>query len=95
MELIIERLKELHRKSTRVNYWYDHGSEDGTIRGPFHRWIKVEEVDKAYKDNVASVAEDAAYCTAALNYVPLLLKEIEMLQRKVNDLEVNKILLED
>jgi hypothetical protein len=67
-------LKDVITKSTQVVNWYDHGLEDGTIRGPWNRWVtcseNIEEVDKGY---VAHRADDVAFaCAAMQNFLPLV-----------------------
>ena len=71
-------LKEIIAKSTPVVNWYDHGYEDGTIRGPFNRWFKCSEVSPEYRDNVSDIANDVAFaCAAMQNFLPLI-KEIQL-----------------
>ena len=93
IESIMDEIKHTKSKSTQVNGCYDHGYENGTIRGPFHRWFRCQEVDDQYKQHVASVADDVAYAAAAMNYAPALVEEIERLQARVNELEAERILL--
>jgi hypothetical protein len=95
-----DQLRELASKSTQVVGWYDHGLQDGTIRGPFHRWFKCEEVEPKYARHVASVPAETAFVTAAMNnLVPLLDeldtkdKEIDELNREILDLKMELILL--
>ena len=82
-------LKELHDKSTKVNAWYAHGWEDGTVRGPFHRWFKCSEVEPRYAKHVAGVAEDTEYCAGAMNLAPYLINAVETLLKRVSELELD------
>jgi hypothetical protein len=83
MKELIVQLKILHNKSTHnkntdISAWYAHSTE---VRGPFHRWLTVLEVPHCYKDNVASVSDDAAYATASMNAIPKLIEYIEYLEK--------------
>lgn len=74
-------LRALAAKSTAAVAWYPHGQVEqcssfkfgASVRGPFHRWLYVEEVDPRYKGNVAEAEDDAKFAAAAMNnLVPLL-----------------------
>jgi len=80
---LIKELKILKLNSTRVVAWYDHGD---TVRGPWNRWFRVEnpERNRQGKDNVVPPGSaDTAYCAAAMNAVPDLIKEIEKLESQL------------
>ncbi len=83
----LEELKVLHAASTKVNQWYPH-PYDGTIRGPFHRWLTVSEVDAQYAKNVAFRGDDVKYAAAAMNMLPKLIECIEDLRKQRDELEL-------
>lgn len=95
IESICKEIKDRKAKSTQVNGWYAHAYEDGTIRGPFHRWFRCTEVAPQYRQHVASVADDVEYAAAAMNYAPLLVEEYEKLKEKYEMLKADLILLSD
>lgn len=62
----IKEDREIRAKSSQVVAWYPHRF-DGTIRGPFNRWLTVSEVREEYKNNVASVGDDVEFFAHAAN----------------------------
>jgi len=86
----LQMLKELEKKSTQVVAWY--ATYGGQVRGPFNRWFNVTEVADEYKKHCGSAADDAAYATAAMNYLPKLIERIEQLEEQ---LAIEKTLLGD
>jgi hypothetical protein len=88
-----DELRELISKSTQVNGWYAHGYEDGTVRGPYHRWFKCSEVDDKYKHNVAPVNDDVNFAAAAMNNLEALLDLLDAAEEKVADLQIELILM--
>jgi len=75
----IKKLRELANKSTQVVAWHPH-EEDGTIRGPFERWLTVKKVLPRYEHEVANLSDEVKFVAAALNNFVPLLNEIERLQ---------------
>lgn len=84
LEEILSVYDTLKANSTRVNGWWAH-REDGTIRGPFCRWLTVSEVDPIYKKNVAEIGDDVDYAAAAMNDLP---KVIEALRTAMSQIKV-------
>lgn len=74
---LLEELKRLKANSTQVVSWYPHPSE---VRGPFGRWLTVEEIPPEYRKNCGSRADDASYAAAAMNCLPDLIARIEELE---------------
>lgn len=72
----IPELKELEKNSTQVVGWYGH-KYPGQVRGPFCRWFEVTDVAPEYEKHVASKADDALYCAAAMNNLPYLIEMLE------------------
>ena len=91
-ESLLKELEELEKNSSRVVAWYSHGDEDGTIRGPWHRWFKCQEGDNGRPDSIGTVKEDCDYAAAAMNSLPALLQIIktqrEALKEAGDSLEV-------
>jgi hypothetical protein len=81
-----DKLREIASKATQVVSWYAHPAE---VRGPFHRWLNISEVDDKYKGNVASQADDAEFAAAAMNNLVPLLDTIDKLEKQVKSLEVD------
>lgn len=81
IDLNIPLLKDLYIRATAVVAWYAHPTQ---VRGPFVRWFEITEVEERYRSCVASRADDAAYCAAAMNSVPHLIKMCEDLHSKLH-----------
>ena len=73
----LQMLKELANNATQVVGWYAHPSQ---VRRPFCRWFEVTKVAPEYEKNVGTMADDAKYCAAAMNYLPKLVERIEELE---------------
>ena len=74
----LQTLLKLADAASPVVAWYAHGNENGTVRGPFHRWFTCSEVEDRYKQHVASVDDDCRYAAAAMNAVPTLVKVLQV-----------------
>jgi hypothetical protein len=93
----IEKLKELKERSTNVVAWYAHPRE---VRGPFGRWFTCDGGDNGmgdpvkYPTPVAPIEDDCAYAAAAMNAVPSLIKQIELMEWALNEIvKTNRRLL--
>ncbi len=86
VEDFIRMVREAKANSTTVNGWYHNG---GTVRGPFNRWLEVTAVAPQYKQHVAAMSEDAKYASVAMNMAPILCDEIEKLQLRIKELELD------
>jgi hypothetical protein len=85
-----EELRELAGLSTRVTAWYPQGA---TVRGPFCRWFTCADVEDQYKQHVANVSDDTRFAAAAMNNLLPLLDELEEMEKKVADLQLELILM--
>jgi len=80
---LIENLKQLKSKSTRVVGWYAHYKE---VRGPFCRWFTCSEVEPPHDKDVATTMDDCAYAAACMNDVPELVKAYEQIFELLKDI---------
>lgn len=83
----LEYLKILKAASTNVAQWCA-SPHDGTIRGPFNRWLTVSDVDPQYAKHVAFKGDDARYAAEAMNMLPKLIECIEDLRQQRDELEL-------
>lgn len=74
----LEKLRSVGEKSSEVCGWWPY-PEDGTIRGPFHRWFKCQEGDVDHQEKLASVEDDVKFFSTAANEFNSLLKINEIL----------------
>lgn len=77
--------------STQVIAWRAHPGGDcygveATVRGPFFRWFRIGEVAPEYRKNVADPYADALYCALAMNSIPELLYEIDLLREQLKSM---------
>ncbi len=91
---LMNEFRRVAENSTQVTAWYDHGF-DGTVRGPFNRWFKCSEVNPLYMKHVANVADDCEFAAVAMNHFVQLLDLVEAQQKEIEELRIEKILLED
>lgn len=81
-EYSLEELKVLMDKATDVVNWYPHMEVEGaTVRGPWNRWFRVNDIDYG-KEHVSSALDDAKYAAAAMNALPDLIKKLEASQAR-------------
>jgi len=83
-----EKLKELKRvchRSSRVNAWYDYGSE-GSVRGPWNRWFLCQKGSDDAPESVASVKDDVTFASKAMNHFENLIDEVLRLREQVQTL---------
>lgn len=78
--MTLKELKELKEKSTKVVGWHASGEH---VKGPFYRWFTCTEAVAEYADQVATRADDAKYCAAAMNALPQLIERVEKLSEAV------------
>jgi hypothetical protein len=89
-KLDINKLKELMKNSTNVVNWYPYMETNGaTVRGPWSRWFRVDDVDYG-KEHVSSALDDAKYAAAAMNSMPALLALLDDLGEFVKAYENQK-----
>src|SRR3990167_10012965 len=100
-----QRLDEIEARAkaaTQVVRWYPH-TEDGTVRGPFHRWFTCRGGDAKYTADMdveycitcsggdakytADMDADVEYCAEAMNSVPYLLAELRKAHEEIEKLE--------
>lgn len=80
-----QELREIAENSTKVNSWTPHSEYDGyhpgkaSVRGPFFRWLIVEQVDERDRKYVADVYDDAKFAAAAMNNLVPLLNRVDKL----------------
>jgi hypothetical protein len=79
----LNKLKELTAKSSNVVNWYPY-THDKTIRGPHNRWLTVSGGDDEY---TAPITDDVEYAAAAMNSLPYLLEQIDMLIKENDKLK--------
>lgn len=77
LESAIAKSKEREEKATKVNSWYPH-ELDGTIRGPFCRWLKVSEIEPQYQKHCGSIGDDTKYAAGAMNWEPKWREMVEV-----------------
>ena len=72
-------LEEICKKASQVNGWYAHKYENGNIRGPWHRWVNVEEGSREGVENgyIAPKESDIDFIAAAMNHFPHLIKALK------------------
>lgn len=68
-------------KTTKVVAWYAHSNgdnfyTDATVRGPYHRWFRVEQVPIDCINKVAPACDDAKFAATAMNSVEILAKAV-------------------
>lgn len=80
----LEQLKEITSKSTQVVNWYPHS--DGTIRGPYCRWLIVTGGD-GDREYTSPIRNDVEYASMAMNALPFLIEDKEKLEEIVEKLE--------
>lgn len=95
MNLDLDLLKELARKSTRVVKWYAHGPGDqcpanqATVRGPCGRWFFITG-GQGYEDRLADLHDEAKYADAAMNMLPFLIARIEQLEKQLQAFKMSE-----
>lgn len=90
-----EELRKIAEESSDVVAWYPH-PEDNTIRGPFGRWLQVIEGGSGYPGVPAPIAtaeNDTRFTAAAMNNLVPLLDELDAMERKIVDLQLELILM--
>lgn len=86
--LNLEQLKELMENSTDVVNWYAYSEFSGaTVRGPWGRWFRVDDIVGPTKVHVASALDDAKYAAAAMNNLPKLIDELEQFRKTFDELQ--------
>lgn len=90
----LDALREVAANATQVVSWYPHGVEDGTVRGPYHRWFKCTGNEDG-KHPTANIENDVNFAAAAMNNLVPLLDHIEELERQIVDLTMHNELTGD
>lgn len=89
---LLDSLREIAGKSTRVVSWYAYHKE---VRGPHNRWFTCSDVSGSNTQHVSSIKDDCMFAAAAMNNFVALLDLVDEQQRKIEELMIEKILLEE
>lgn len=100
----VGKRKEIAGRATKVVGWYAHTSTAdtaapgyATVRGPFTRWFRCNEVPDRYKEHVASVGDDVIFCADSMNSAEKYAEIVEVLlsavERSAICFDKNAILL--
>lgn len=84
----IEEGLRLCEDATQVNSWYPMGPDSDdfcTVRGPYNRWFRVENVSSSYY--ISSAHDDVKFAAHAMNNYRDALLQIKELQKELDTLK--------